>query len=135
MNVKYAFKTLFLCWLTAALLCWAAFKTGLPVDNILSEGAQPAPKNAAWAITLLMLAMFAFTAPFIMLLLHVWVGGILMLAALPGHGKKEILQKQIALLEKRLEKERLSYSDYRKVETLEKNLAEKKAALEKLRNP
>lgn len=131
--MKYAFKTLFFCWLAAALLFWAAVATGLPIDNILSEGQAPAPENAVLAVILLMLAMFAFTAPFMMLMMHMFFGIIFKLAALPGHSKTEILEKQIAALEQQLEKERLSYKDYRDIDRLEQNLAEKKAALEKLR--
>jgi len=131
--MKYAFKTVFFCWLAAALLVWAAVEIGLPLDNILSEGREPAPENAVLAVILLMLAMFAFTAPFMMLMLHMFFGIIFKLAVLPGHSKRVILEQQITALEQQLEKERLSYKDYRDIDALEKSITEKRAALEKLR--
>lgn len=138
--MKYAFKTLFFCWLAAALLVFAAVKTGLPLDNILSEGETSAPKGAVLAMLLLLLAMFAFTAPFVMLMLHISFRAVFLLTELSGIGKAEmleyritVLEQQIGGLERQIEQRRQSHGDDRKAANLTKSLAEKKAALEKLR--
>lgn len=138
--MKYVLKTLFFCWLAAALLVFAAVKTGLPLDNILSEGKEPAPDNAATAMILLLLAMFAFTAPFMILILHIAFRIVVLMGYMTGIGKPEMLkyridmlQHQISGLEQQIEKRRQSHGDDRKAANLEKDLAQKKAALEKMR--